>query len=214
MDHPTATQSQAQATLEPGARQRVLRAAARLFAERGYDAVSVREIVEAAGLTKPAMYYHFGSKEGVAQAIVADFMQAADAVRGRVFATSGDVQRALETYCNQMLALAAERKDDLAFGFTCWFGRSSLRHMTERTSEYDCKVSAEWTAWLQQQGLSENQAGNVLRVFWALLMQELLRVVHCPYWQGDAGDTGRVFASLVLDGALGDSNQRTNGTKG
>jgi AcrR family transcriptional regulator len=46
------------------------RVAARLFAERGYDATSVREIVEAAGVTKPTLYYHFGSKEGLAQALL------------------------------------------------------------------------------------------------------------------------------------------------
>ncbi len=44
--------------------------AARLFATRGYDATSVREIVAAAGVTKPTLYYHFGSKEGLAQALL------------------------------------------------------------------------------------------------------------------------------------------------
>ena len=50
--------------------RQIARAAARLFAERGYDATSVREIVEAAGVTKPTLYYHFGSKEGLAQALL------------------------------------------------------------------------------------------------------------------------------------------------
>ena len=48
----------------------IARVAARLFAAQGYDATSVREIVEAAGVTKPTLYYHFGSKEGLAQALV------------------------------------------------------------------------------------------------------------------------------------------------
>lgn len=48
----------------------VARAAARLFAARGYDATPVREIVAAAGVTKPTLYYHFGSKEGLAQALL------------------------------------------------------------------------------------------------------------------------------------------------
>jgi AcrR family transcriptional regulator len=48
----------------------IARVAARLFASRGYDATSVREIVEAAGVTKPTLYYHFGSKEGLAQALL------------------------------------------------------------------------------------------------------------------------------------------------
>jgi AcrR family transcriptional regulator len=48
----------------------IARVAARLFAERGYDATSVREIVEAAGVTKPTLYYHFGSKQGLAEALL------------------------------------------------------------------------------------------------------------------------------------------------
>ncbi len=44
----------------------ILRVAARLFATRGFEATSVREIVEAAGVTKPTLYYYFGSKEGLA----------------------------------------------------------------------------------------------------------------------------------------------------
>lgn len=50
----------------------IARAAARLFASRGYDATSVREIVEAAGVTKPTLYYYFRSKEALGQALVHD----------------------------------------------------------------------------------------------------------------------------------------------
>lgn len=50
---------------EPSVRERLADAALRLFNERGYAATSVREIVEAAGVTKPVLYYHFESKEGL-----------------------------------------------------------------------------------------------------------------------------------------------------
>ncbi len=46
-------------------RQRLLQAALDLFTEKGYAATSVREIVDAAGVTKPALYYYFKSKEGI-----------------------------------------------------------------------------------------------------------------------------------------------------
>ncbi|MFZ5831380.1 MAG: TetR/AcrR family transcriptional regulator [Planctomycetota bacterium] len=55
-----------------GARQ-ILEAAARLFAKKGYEATSTREIVEAAGVTKPMLYYYFGSKEGLCKAALASF---------------------------------------------------------------------------------------------------------------------------------------------
>ena len=43
--------------------QRLMAAATRLFSEHGYDRTSVQEIVEAAGVTKGALYHYFGSKD-------------------------------------------------------------------------------------------------------------------------------------------------------
>jgi len=49
---------------------RILLKALGLFSEKGYEATSVREICEAAGVTKPTLYHFYGSKEGVYRAIV------------------------------------------------------------------------------------------------------------------------------------------------
>src|SRR5262245_61819401 len=38
-------------------------AASSLFARQGYAATSTRQICQAAGITKPVLYYHFGNKE-------------------------------------------------------------------------------------------------------------------------------------------------------
>jgi len=43
--------------------ERLIDAATRLFAEKGYERVAVQEIVESAGVTKGAMYHYFGSKD-------------------------------------------------------------------------------------------------------------------------------------------------------
>jgi AcrR family transcriptional regulator len=50
---------------ESTVKQRLLRAALDLFTERGYAATSVREIVDAAGVTKPVLYYYFKNKEDI-----------------------------------------------------------------------------------------------------------------------------------------------------
>ena len=50
--------------------ERILSTALDLFAMKGYDATAVREICEAAGITKPTLYHFFGSKDGVLQALV------------------------------------------------------------------------------------------------------------------------------------------------
>jgi TetR/AcrR family transcriptional regulator len=46
-------------------RDRLLGAALQLFARKGFESASVRELTEAAKVTRPTLYYHFGSKEGL-----------------------------------------------------------------------------------------------------------------------------------------------------
>jgi AcrR family transcriptional regulator len=53
-----------------GATRAALVAAARpLFARRGYGGVGAEEIVAAAGVTRGALYHHFGGKEGLLAAV-------------------------------------------------------------------------------------------------------------------------------------------------
>ena len=49
---------------------RILHKALELFSSKGYDATSVREICEAADITKPTLYHFYGSKEGVYRSLV------------------------------------------------------------------------------------------------------------------------------------------------
>jgi AcrR family transcriptional regulator len=53
-------------------RKKILQCAARLFAERGYDAVGVQEIADGAGIKKPTLYHYFGSKEGLLRTLLAE----------------------------------------------------------------------------------------------------------------------------------------------
>ncbi len=61
----------------------ILRCALGLFARRGYDGVGVAQVAEAAGITKPTLYYFFHSKEGLLSAVLeehyAAFNRALDA---------------------------------------------------------------------------------------------------------------------------------------
>jgi TetR/AcrR family transcriptional regulator, cholesterol catabolism regulator len=65
-------------------REELTRVAARLFAERGYQATSLADLAEALGIQKASLYHHIGSKEDllweVASAGAAAFQAALDAV--------------------------------------------------------------------------------------------------------------------------------------
>ena len=51
-------------------RQSILSAAAGVFEERGYQAATISEILTAAEVTKGALYFHFPSKEHLAQGVL------------------------------------------------------------------------------------------------------------------------------------------------
>ncbi len=48
----------------------LMQCAKHLFYTKGYDAVGVQEIVDLAGLTKPTLYYYFGSKIGLLKTLL------------------------------------------------------------------------------------------------------------------------------------------------
>jgi AcrR family transcriptional regulator len=56
----------------PQTRRQILRAALKRFANGGYAATSIQQIVGDAKVSKPALYYHFRDKAGLFQALVSE----------------------------------------------------------------------------------------------------------------------------------------------
>jgi AcrR family transcriptional regulator len=131
-----------QAELSPVARH-IARAAARLFAERGYDATSVREIVEAAGVAKPTMYYYFRSKEGLAQALLHLPLSNLVETLRRIVTTVVDPVSCLEQVIEAQYAFCREDPDRGRFIYALLFGPMGSEVVGELEPFRDSLVS--WT---------------------------------------------------------------------
>jgi AcrR family transcriptional regulator len=57
-----------------GPKLKLVEAAEKLFAERGFDVVSVRDITQAAGGNVAAINYHFGSRDGLVAVVMHRYM--------------------------------------------------------------------------------------------------------------------------------------------
>jgi AcrR family transcriptional regulator len=64
-------------------RSRILAAARELFAEHGYAGTSMRDLAEALGMTKAALYYHFPGKAQILLALVEPLLDELEALGGR-----------------------------------------------------------------------------------------------------------------------------------
>lgn len=98
---------------ESSVRKRLIDAAILLFTNRGYAATSVREIVEMAGVTKPALYYHFQSKEGIYLAILEELLGLADEAIAANRVLEGTARERLEGFLVGIFRVFETRKAEV-----------------------------------------------------------------------------------------------------
>ncbi len=78
-----------------GMRFRILAEAASRFVIHGYNGISMREIAEACGITKAALYYHFKDKEDLILAVLSGYLDEMDALIERCREQSSTARQAL-----------------------------------------------------------------------------------------------------------------------
>ena len=85
----------------------------KVFAERGYEATSVEEIAERAGISKPIVYEHFGGKEGLYAVIVdREIEQIVSCITEAI--SSGSPRERLESAALAFLTYVKERPGGFA----------------------------------------------------------------------------------------------------
>lgn len=80
-------------------RERILAAARALFVEAGFHGASLEEVARRADVARKTVYYQFGSKQGLLEAVVADIEQRAEIVmRVQSIIDQPDASQALPAY--------------------------------------------------------------------------------------------------------------------
>jgi AcrR family transcriptional regulator len=86
----------------------VLRAALELFAEQGYANTSVQQIVQAAGVTKGAMYHYFTSKDDLLFAIYERMLSLQKRRLDEITAAGGDTEAVLRAVCEDVVVTSID----------------------------------------------------------------------------------------------------------
>jgi AcrR family transcriptional regulator len=96
---------------------RLLTVATELFAEKGFDATSVQEVVERAQVTKGALYHYFDSKQDLLYEIYHSIISVQLADLERILATGGPPGQTLRAIIVNLVETTAARADQaLVFG--------------------------------------------------------------------------------------------------
>jgi AcrR family transcriptional regulator len=97
------------------AKRQVLRAAMKLFADRGLDGTSIRDIARESGYTNPALYKHFAGKEELAVHLFETCHQRLWTKCQTAIAAANTFDDKLDGYVGQVLELVDEHPDAMAF---------------------------------------------------------------------------------------------------
>ncbi|OIK23570.1 ScbR family autoregulator-binding transcription factor [Streptomyces malaysiense] len=129
-------------------REAILQAAAEVFDEVGYSKASIRMIMERAQVTQGGMYFHFKSKQGIAEAVVASQQKFVQLPEG----TDG-----LQRLVNITFHLAGELQTNARF-------RASVRLAVEQ-EEFGGRDATAYLEWAEQfhRQLLAARARNELR---------------------------------------------------
>src|SRR6516164_8305463 len=140
---------------EPGARERLVRAAVDLFTEQGYDNTTVNEIADRAGLTKTTFFRHFPDKREVLFAgqdthgrLLADGIAAAPASATPLQAVAAALDAATATFTPRQREFGPRLEAVIA-------GNSELR---ERDVFKRAGLAAAMTEALEKRGVPDPAA--------------------------------------------------------
>ena len=201
----------APAELDEQTRARLLRAAVGVFDRKGYAAASVREIVELAGVTKPALYYHFGSKEGVLTAVLREAAREFTAAMARGLRRPGTARERLFGICADLHGLFQEHVPVVRVAHSVFFGPiegapqfdfgtfDREMELTVRQIVEDGQASGEITA--------SASPADIALVILGVIGIFATRHMHNGLEPLDLDSMKRVLG-LIFDGALGAPRQQ------
>ncbi|HVN54352.1 MAG TPA: TetR/AcrR family transcriptional regulator [Anaerolineaceae bacterium] len=102
-------------------REKILAFALDLFAARGYDAVGIQEVAEAAGVTKPTLYHYFGSKRGLLDSLLAERFDRLNQVLREAADNQRDLPQTLDNIAAAIFQFASDNPDWYRMELSMWF---------------------------------------------------------------------------------------------
>ena len=195
-------------------RKRLLSGATGLFASKGYAATTVREIVERAGVTKPVLYYYFGSKAGIYLDLMREPSGKFAALVEEALLAGGSARERLFRLCLRAYDIFVENLDVARVMYSIYYGPPQGAPFVD----FDAYHHRFQEAVLQvlREGIRDGEFRRVdlQDAMWAVIgpVNVAMEVELCHPKQSLGRDGTRRVLELVLEGIATD--RKENGKKG
>jgi len=182
-------------------RRKILHEATRLFSAKGYNGVSVREIVEAAGVTKPTLYYYFPSKEQLFKRIIIDLLEDFRGQLEQEVAQPGTIRERLLRICEVHFEFARRNAEQCRLAYSVYF--SSERNVIDFDFNAYYMRNFEKIGEVIADGIASNElrAGNPMLMAFNFIGVVNLYIMGMLYSPDDVTVDG--LAERIVDLTLG-----------
>jgi AcrR family transcriptional regulator len=103
-------------TSETGVREEILATGMRMFIQQGYHGLAMRQISEAIGVSKSALYYYFKDKEELFLAILNDSLNEIEGSIDQISAQSTSSEEKIRMFVEYILSQPAEQRAIIRLG--------------------------------------------------------------------------------------------------
>lgn len=187
---------------EESIRERLMQSALTLFTQRGYSATTVRELVARAGVTKPVLYYYFGSKEGLFLELMRHNFNHIEKMFETYREGEGDVRNRLMAFLERGFIHVRQNRDFIRLMHAVYFGPPGEAPFFDFNA-YHQRFHDRIAHFLEEGiGRGEIRPGNSSDMAWIILgtLEIALEDQICNQASRIDGETLHRLLVLVFDG--------------
>ena len=185
----------------PPVKERLLRVATRLFARHGFEGTSVQDIVDAAGVTKGAMYHYYGSKDDLLFEVYHQVLSMQTSHLDEIAVGPGTAEERLRAAAGDVVQTSLDNLDDMIVFFR------SLHMLPE---DKQTQVRAERRAYQEKfralvdegvaAGTFRSDISSDVVVHYFLSVVNQLGSWYKPDGSLSPGQVGNLFTELLIGG--------------
>ena len=184
------------------AKDRILDAAAEVFAERGYADASMQKIAARAGYSAPSLYSYFAGKEAILESLGVRLRNRARRLSAMTLPTDLTLRQSFELLMRAQFRFAAEHRAD----FSYLFSAGTPSPLDDEHLEAEAEMLADLVRFMREHGDSDELGG--MDVEYAAFVLQTLAHAHFFRWlaegaEGDLESCAPSLLDLFFYGALG-----------
>jgi AcrR family transcriptional regulator len=179
-------------------KENILREAAVLFSQKGYERTSMREIAKQVGITKPAIYYHFSNKQELFEELITMSFQKSQKRIENIAKYDGDPVEKLRHLALGIMEGVKHNPDGARFMHDLMAGniRKNIkldhRKVFSKQEKYFTQILKEG----KEQGLIKNDLSNFTFI---MMFIGTINMYTIGYLKGGLPDIGRDNVDSIID---------------